>query len=61
MNVRLTLSKGEYESMLIDIINKAMNREVQPSEIKSVALNYNPEANSEMTVVLEIPPKDTTP
>lgn len=60
MNVQVTLSKAEYEPMLMELLSKVMERKITPAEVRSVSVSYYPDSDNEMTIVLELP-KDTNP
>lgn len=43
MNIRLSLEKEEFEPMLLELLKKALQRDVTPSEIQSISLSYTSE------------------
>lgn len=55
MNIRVELTREEYEQTLLDLVNRVMKREISRSEIRSITVNYQPEATNAMTIVLDIP------
>ena len=55
MDVSVRLSKAEYESVLLDLVNRVMLREVAKEEIKSITVSYTPESDNPMTITLSLP------
>lgn len=52
MNMRFSLEKEEFEPMLLELLKKALQRDITPSEIKSISMSYTPEGGS-MEVVMK--------
>lgn len=58
MDVQIKLSKSEYEAVLLDLVNRALRREVAKSEIQNISVNYHPDADTVMTITLHSPGPD---
>lgn len=59
MNVRLILTKQEYEATLLKLLSTLMKREVTPTDVTQLTVSYQPntESNCDMTVVLNFEPE----
>ena len=55
MNIEIKLSKAEYEPVLLDLVNRSLQRQVDKSEIQQISLTYHPDAETKMTIVLISP------
>lgn len=40
MQIQVTLTREEFEPVLIDLLNRSLNREIKPEQIKSIRLEY---------------------
>lgn len=58
MQIRLSLSKAEYESTLLELVSRSMQRVVKPEDVQAISLSYNPKTESAMNVVLKFNPPE---
>lgn len=60
MNIQVTLEREEFEPALIELLEKALNRQVSSEDVKSIKFDYADGKVARMIAVVE-PQQDTTP
>lgn len=60
MNIKVTLEKEEFEPVLIELLAKALNRQISPDDVRSIDFEYADGSVARMIAVVE-PTQDTNP
>ena len=58
MNLELKLSKAEYEPVLLDLVNRALRRDVPRDEVQYISVTYRPDDDNVMLIILHSPGPD---
>ncbi len=46
MHIQVTLTREEFEPVLIDLLNRSLNREIKPEQVKQIRMEYGQSVRS---------------